>query len=88
MIEFTDGNTIFLQQAVVDAIIRAYTSVALHPTRKATELILHHLPASLRKEGFAKWQLIESHRSETEVLREAAEKYFLSDETRAPDAQA
>ncbi len=85
MIEFSDGSKLFLQQAVVDAIIRAYAAVALHPTRKAVELVLKQILSKERKMGFAKWQLIESGREETLVLREISEIYFMNDETRAPD---
>lgn len=85
MIEFSDGAKLFLQQAVIDAIIRAYAAVALHPTRKAIEFVLRQIPSKKRKMGFAKWQLIESGKEETLVLREMSKFYFMNDETRASD---
>ncbi len=75
LIELRTGERLILQQATVDGIIRAYASVALHPSRKACELILRHLSSAERKEGFAKWQLIESERNEDDVMREITEIY-------------
>ncbi len=85
LIETVDGDVTILQQASVDALIRAYAAVALHPTRSACELVLREL-VSGRKHGFAKWQLIESLRSEDEVLRDVMDIYLRTstdDETRA-----
>ena len=70
LIILRDGNAILMQHATVDGIIRAFTSVALHPVRRVSELVGKYIPKSLRKQGFAEWQLIESGRSEDEVLDE------------------
>ncbi len=85
LIETSDGDAIVLQQASVDALIRAYVAVALHPQRVACELTLRELTLH-RKHGFARWQLVESARSEDEVLRDAMNLYLRAsadDETRA-----
>ncbi|MEM1880670.1 MAG: hypothetical protein QXQ23_01775 [Sulfolobales archaeon] len=47
-----------------------------HPTRKAVELISTRLSKDFRKAGYAEHQLIESSRTEGEVLREWCEKLF------------
>lgn len=70
MIVLRDGDIIVLQHATVDGIIRAFTSVSLHPVRKAFELVGKYIPKSKRKPGFAEWQLIESGRNENDVLNE------------------
>jgi len=44
-----------------------------HPTRRAVELVSRRLPEELRKQGYAEFQLVESGRSEDEVLREMQE---------------
>jgi len=73
MIIFKNGEVLILQHATVDAIIRAFTSVSLHPIRRVFELIGKYVPKNQRKLGFAEWQLIESDRSEDEILAEALE---------------
>jgi len=60
---------LILQQATIDALIRAYTSVALHPLRKAHALILKKLPSKERKEGFAEYQLVEVSIDEDMLIR-------------------
>ncbi len=64
----TDDCIMIFQEATVSAIIRAYVNVALHPLNKAVELTLRELKD--RKEGFAKYQQIESEKSEGEVINE------------------
>ncbi len=66
-----EDQTIILQEATVAAIVRAYASVALHPTRRAVELASRRLGRGERKPFYAEWQLLETGRSEEEVLREA-----------------
>ncbi|NOZ88371.1 MAG: hypothetical protein GXO15_00410 [Crenarchaeota archaeon] len=66
-----DDQTIVLQEATVAAIVRAYASVALHPTRRAVELASRRLGKGERKPFYAEWQLLETGRSEEEVLEEA-----------------
>jgi len=76
-------EAIVLHQATIDALIRAYTQVALHPQRRAIKLVLKRLSKYERKEGFAEYQLIEEVMSEDEILREATKLYYGSDETHA-----
>ncbi len=75
LVELESGEKLIFQQATIDGIIRAYVSVALHPSRKVCELTLKHLSTKERKEGFAKWQLVESDRSENEVMEEVMKIY-------------
>ena len=74
LVEFSDGLSIVLQEASVAGIIRAYLDVLFHPTRYARELVLEKLDSSTRKSGYAEWQLVESGRSEEEVLAYVEEK--------------
>ncbi len=67
LIELPDA-VIVLQEATVAGIVRAYIDVATHPTRRAVELVSRRL--SERKAGFAESQLVESGRSEEEVVEE------------------
>ena len=71
-IEFTD-QSIILQEASVSAILRAFINVSHHPTRRAYELISVKLEE--RKCGYAEYQLIESPRSDEEVLKDVMELY-------------
>jgi len=66
-IEFKD-QSIILQEATIDAILRAYINVSFHPYKKAYELILKKVED--RKPGYAEYQHIESDRSEDEVINE------------------
>jgi hypothetical protein len=70
-VRFRCGLVLILQHATLDALTRAFLSVSLHPTRKATELVGDILRN--RKPGFAKYQLIESGRDEEEVVNEGTE---------------
>jgi len=60
-----------LHEAAVAALVRAYALVATHPTRRAVELEIRRLGKRERKPGYAEWQLLETGRSEEEVLEEA-----------------
>lgn len=62
-------QTVVLQEATVAAIVRAYVSVVTHPTRRAVELV--RVKLAERKPTYAEHQLIESGRSESDVLAEA-----------------
>ncbi|MCS7104217.1 MAG: hypothetical protein NZ954_01445 [Thermofilaceae archaeon] len=62
-------QTIVLQEATVAAIVRAYVSVAIHPTRRVIELV--RVKPAERKPGYAEDQLIESGKDESEALAEA-----------------
>jgi len=66
-IEFKD-QSIILQEATIDAILRAYINVSFHPYKKAYELILKKIEN--RKFGYAEYQHIESDKSEDEVINE------------------
>lgn len=57
-----------LQEATVSNITRAFLSILLHPQKAAVELRCVKLED--RKSGYAEYQLIESDRSEEEVLAE------------------
>ncbi len=67
----TCRQTMIFHEATIAGIVRAYAIVALHPSRRAIELIGLKLPASRRKHGFAEYQLVESNRPEDEVMAEA-----------------
>ncbi|OYT49671.1 MAG: hypothetical protein B6U73_05080 [Desulfurococcales archaeon ex4484_204] len=75
-IETSWGDVIILQQAVVDAVLRAYAQVAAHPVRRGVELRLARIGKELRKEGFAEWQLVESSRPEDDVVEELTRTYL------------
>ena len=72
MIILKSGDILILQHATVDGIIRAFTSVSLHPTRRAFELVCKYIPKDKRKPSFAEWQLVESGRNESDILNEVA----------------
>jgi hypothetical protein len=71
-IEFTD-QSIIPQEATVSAIIRAFVNVSHHPIRRAYELV--NVKLEDRKYGYAEYQLIETPRSDEEVLRDVMELY-------------
>jgi len=73
VVELKD-QTLILQEATVAAIVRAYVSVATHPLRRAVELRLTELEE--RKPLYARHQLVETSRSEAEVLGEAQELWI------------
>ncbi|HIP57577.1 MAG TPA: hypothetical protein EYH02_05910 [Ignisphaera aggregans] len=81
LIELKD-QTILLQEASVAAIVRAYIDVVTHPNRKAIELTISRLPSSERKPGYAEYQLIESGRSEEDVIAEVLRMLECSSESR------
>lgn len=60
-------QTIVLQEATVAAIARTYLNIVAHPTRKAIECIQTRLSDN-RKPGYAEYQLVESNRSEDEII--------------------
>jgi len=75
LLELNDGSFIVFQQALIDALVRAYVSVSLHPTKYAVELIRKRLDKKTKKPGFVSLQLIESSRNENKVLEFAEETY-------------
>ena len=70
IIELED-QIIVLHEAAVAGIVRAYANTVLHPSRRAVELAARRLTKAERKPGYADWQLIETGRSEDEVVEEA-----------------
>jgi hypothetical protein len=70
LLELSD-QVIILNEATLAAITRAYLSVLLHPLRRAVEMRLVRLQH--RKALYAEYQLLETERSEEEVLAEAEE---------------
>ena len=66
----TKDQIIVFQEATVAGIVRAYIDVVTHPIRKAIELKSTLIEKRVRKHGYAEYQLIESNRSEEEVLKE------------------
>lgn len=76
IIELCD-QTLILHEAAVAGLVRAFASVALHPTRAAAELVSRRLSEDEKKPVFAEWQLIDTGRDEETVQREA-EKIWAS----------
>ena len=76
LLELNDGSLIIFQQALIDGLIRAYFSISLHPAKTAVELVPKTLGKGVRKQGFAKTQLMESNRREYEVSKFAESKYL------------
>ncbi len=70
LIETRNGEVLVFQEATIAGVIRAYVNVSLHPQRKAVELVSRTLYPHEKKHGFARTQLIESGRSEQDVLEE------------------
>ena len=69
LVEFKD-QVIVLQEASIAAILRAYVNICTHPYRKAIELVSKRVPKEARKVGYAEYQLLETSRSEKEILDE------------------
>ncbi len=67
---FFKDQVIVLHEATVAAIVRAYVNIVSHPTRRAVELIQTRLGKDVRKLGYAEVQLVDSLRSEDEILSE------------------
>ena len=74
ILEFED-QVIVLQESSVAGLVRAFAGTVLHPSRRALELRVSRVGKRDRKPGYAEWQLLETGRSEEEVLREAVEIY-------------
>lgn len=52
-----DGSEMTFQEATVAALVRAYTAVTTHPTKR--RVMLKGIKVPLRKDGYAEWQLVE-----------------------------
>ena len=74
IIELCD-QTLVLHEAAVAGLVRAFASVALHPTRVAVELVSRRLSEDEKKPVFAEWQLIDTGRDE-EAVQEEAERIW------------
>ena len=77
-IVFSD-QTIVLHEATVAAIVRAYIDVVTHPTRRAVEYVQKRFCGE-QKHGYAEYQLVESGRSEDEIIDEWCKKLLLCEE--------
>jgi len=71
LIEARD-QSILLQEATIAAIVRAYISITTHPSRRVVELVGRYMDSG--KEGYARYQLIESSRGENEVMVEVLDR--------------
>ncbi len=67
VLESTSG-IIVLHEATVAAIVRSYINIVAHPVRRGLELV-GTIPDNI-KPGYAEHQLLESNRSEREILEE------------------
>ncbi len=56
-IKLQDGRTFTFQEATIANLVRAYITVKTHPKRTKVRLLGRKL--SVRKEGYAEWQLAE-----------------------------
>ena len=65
--EFNDGEVLVLQEATIAGIVRAFVNIKMHPKRHVIELISQEVKG---KSGFAKHQLIDSLRTENEILED------------------
>ncbi len=66
---------LILQQATVDALIRAYALVTLHPKRTGIGLRIRRLSKYERKEGFAEYQLLEVNIDENRLINSLSKVY-------------
>jgi len=66
-------QVLVLQEATVSAIVRAYVNIIGHPTRRAVEYVQVKLSRHERKQGYAEYQLVESSKSEEEIIAELSE---------------
>lgn len=56
-IVLADGTSLTFQEATIANLVRAYITVLTHPVKERVVLKGEHL--SIRKEGYAPWQLLE-----------------------------
>ncbi|RLG83385.1 MAG: hypothetical protein DRO40_04770 [Thermoprotei archaeon] len=69
-----DDQVVVLHEATVAAIVRAYTNIVLHPSRKGIRLLGKYMDLNERKHGYAKYQLIE----DTEYSEDDAVKAIMN----------
>ena len=61
----TEGMGLILQEATLANLMRAYIGIKTHPQRRALELVLQEV--EVRKEGYARFQLLETGREDGEI---------------------
>lgn len=67
-IELKDGKVLIFYEATIANIVRAYVTMKTHPQKQAIELYCKELKN--KKQEFATYQLIETEKSENEILEE------------------
>lgn len=68
VIELKDGRILIFYEATIANIVRAYITIKTHPQKQAIELCCKELKN--KKQEFAIYQLIETEKSENEILEE------------------
>jgi len=68
VIELKDGKILIFHEATIANIVRAYITIETHPQKRAVELFCKELKD--KKPGFATYQLLETEKSENEILEE------------------
>lgn len=53
------GETLIFQEATIANILRGFTTVKTHPTRRRVRLVGRWIASNEKKEGYAEWQLVE-----------------------------
>ncbi len=61
----TEGMGLVLPEATLANLMRAYIGIKTHPQRRALELALQEV--EVRKEGYARFQLLETGREDGEI---------------------
>jgi len=70
LVLITKEQVIVLHEATVAAIVRAYIDITTHPTRRAVEYGQVKLERNLKKPGYADHQLIETGKTDIEIINE------------------
>jgi len=68
IIKLNDGTIMIFHEATIANIVRAYVTIKTHPIIKAVKLSKRCLEE--RKEGYAKYQLLEENLPEDSILSE------------------
>jgi hypothetical protein len=66
----TKHERLMFQEATIANIVRAYIILKTHPTQLGVELLLKEITG---KEGFTRFQLLESRKPSTEIQTEMAQ---------------
>jgi hypothetical protein len=66
----TKHERLIFQEATIANIVRAYIILKTHPTQLGVELLLKEITG---KEGFTRFQLLESRKPSTEIQTEMAQ---------------